>query len=468
MGKYKKLVQNTAIFAIGSFGTRVLSFLIVPLYTYVLTTAEYGEIDLFTTAISMFLPFSCLMFSEAVLRFGAANECMPEKIVANSMLVVGYSVVFTLVFIPIYIFGFGFGENTWIYITVLILNGYGNIFSEYLRACNKTAAYAISGVIQACGMMGCNLFFLIKLHLGMRGYLYAMLVSQLMVALYVTYKGRIVQLFSYKNIDIALLKKMLRYSVPLIPNSLMWWIMSAGDKYIINYFLGDSVNGIYSIALKVPTIVSMAYSIFMQAWQLSAIEEKNSEEVSDFYDEVFSAVSLVVGAMSAGIMLVVYPVFTFVLNEEYHTAWEYVPLLCIATILSCFGSFFGVTYIVTKKSDKAFITTMIGAVANIGFNFMLVRQWGLYGVVWGTIVGYFIVVIIRYQDMKNDMNILVNIKRFYVLLGILLIEATMITTRNNTASYLLSCGIVLFVFFLYRSEVLQVAKILNKKFLKKR
>lgn len=69
---------------------------------------------------------------------------------------------------------------------------------------------------------------------------------------------------SFKCIDKKILKMILKYSIPLVPNSLMWWIMAAGDKYIINYFLGDSANGIYSLALKIPQIINMVYSLFIQ------------------------------------------------------------------------------------------------------------------------------------------------------------------------------------------------------------
>lgn len=71
---------------------------------------------------------------------------------------------------------------------------------------------------------------------------------------------------SLKCIDKNTIRMLLKYSVPLIPNSLMWWIMSAGDKYIINYFLGDGANGLYSLSSKVPQIINMIYSLFIQAW----------------------------------------------------------------------------------------------------------------------------------------------------------------------------------------------------------
>lgn len=126
----------------------------------------------------------------------------------------------------------------------------------------------------------------------------------------------------------------LKYSIPLVPNSLMWWIMAAGDKYIINYFLGDSANGIYSLALKIPQIINMVYSLFIQAWQMSAIEVESSEDKKGFYQNVFNVTSFGMVFITIGIVMLIKPVYVGVMSKEFAIAWEYVPLLSVSTIIS--------------------------------------------------------------------------------------------------------------------------------------
>lgn len=191
----------------------------------------------------------------------------------------------------------------------------------------------------------------------------------------------------------------------------MWWIMAAGDKYIINYFLGDSANGIYSLALKIPQIINMVYSLFIQAWQMSAIEVESSEDKKGFYQNVFNVTSFGMVFITIGIVMLIKPVYVGVMSKEFAIAWEYVPLLSVSTIISCYASFFSVVYTVGAKTNKVFITTALGAATNILFNFILVRPLGMQGIAIGTCLGYFAVLLIRARDMKIEMNIGISFKR---------------------------------------------------------
>lgn len=461
--RYQKLIKNTAIFTVGSFGSRVLSFLIVPLYTFVLTTAEYGKIDLFSTAISLMLPFTTLLMQEALVRFVPANEVDKAEAVSNSFLVVLYGGALTVFCIPLYSYGFALGEYTLIYIVILFLNTYNTVFSQYLRASGKAAAFAVNGILGTAVLLGCNVVFLLGLRIGMVGYFYSMLISQFVCAVYITARGELFRHFSVTKVNIEKLKQMLRYSIPLIPNNLMWWIMNAGDKYVINYFLGDSANGIYSVAMKIPTIISLVYNIFMQAWQISAIEENNQEDVSGFYDSVFCALSAALGGLSAGIMLVVYPVFSLVLEESYLPAWRYVPLLCIAAIINCFATFAGTTYIITKKSSKAFSTTAVGAVVNLILNFLLISPMGLYGVALGTAGGYMVVMLMRVKDMKRDMQVTLSLQKFALLLVILCAESVCIIAISRWAiRCAVGAGALALVVLLYRRELQKMTRLFRR------
>ena len=463
MDRYTKLIKNTLIFAIGTFGTRILSFVIVPLYTYVLTTAEYGKIDLFVTAITMMQPIGCLMFSEAVIRFGTTKERSREEILTNSMLVFFYSILFAFAMIPLDFYAFKLGENLWLYVIVQILYGYVAIFAQYLRANGQSVAYALSSILQCCTMLGSNVVLLIMLRIGMRGYFYSMLLSNLVCSVFITIAGRIVQNLSFRKINWKLLKEMLHYSIPLIPNSMMWWIMSAGDKYIINYSLGDSANGIYSIALKVPTVLSLMYTIFVQAWQVSAIEEKNNSEIEAFYNTVFSASSFVLGLASSCVIIGIYPLFNFILNENFRSAWEYVPLLCIAMVVNGFSEFMGIVYTITKRSSRVLAATSIGAVVNILCNLALVGRFGLYGVAIGTIVGYLVVLFLRMQDMKKYMHITLKVRRFYLTLLVLFLEAVIVIHTQRVAGYLVILAMMAAMVLLYRKELAAIVQLLKGK-----
>ena len=464
--KYKKLVDNTIIFFIGTFGSKVLSFLIVPLYTYVLTPAEYGQIDLFTTAIRMMIPFTSVMFADAILRFVTSEEVDRKVVVSNGVVVFIYGTVLTVSCIPLYKAAFNLGSNLFLYVIALILNTYTSIFPHYLRAVGKNVSFAINGVVQTVVMLGLNVYFLLVCHLGIKGYLYSMVLSQLASAIFVTISGRILHEVSYRNVDFGTLKQMLVFCIPIIPNSLMWWLMSAGDKYVINFFMGDTANGLYSIALKVPTIISMLYSVFTQAWQLSAIEEMKSKDKTIFYNKIFDILSVFLCFSVSLIIPVIRPLFCSVLNEGYHSTWKYAPFLCVAAILDSFGSFASVTYSITKKTGKAVIATSIGIITNIVINLVLINKIGLYGVAIGTIIGNSVVMKMRLNDMCHDMGIFINTNKLNISVAILIVESVITIVVKDARWNVCLIIFAIIIACLYRSELMGAVSSLRRSFMK--
>lgn len=460
---YKKLVYNTAIFAIGNFGSKVLTFLIVPLYTYVLTTAEYGVIDLFITSLGMVIPFSTMMVNEALIRYVLGKELTPKEAASNCFAVFLFGAAISVLFTPLYKVAFDFDEYIWIFVALLVLRTFNQVFSEYFRAVNQNVKFTIFGLITTATILGFNVVFLLFLKLGIRGYLYATLLSAAVGTLYILIFSNFFQVVSLKCIDKNTIRMLLKYSVPLIPNSLMWWIMSAGDKYIINYFLGDGANGLYSLSSKVPQIINMIYSLFIQAWQMSAIEVSESKDKTSFYHNVFHVTSFVMGVVTCGIIMVVKPLYLGIMSASFAEAWKYVPLLSVATIISCYASYFSVVYTVGAKTKKVFLTTALGAIVNLGTNLILVQPFGMQGIAMGTCLGYIAVLIVRVRDMWVEMGIRFDFKRNILTFIVLFIQSAVVIYFGGVLSVVISCAGILFIALLYRKEMVTIINKLIKK-----
>ena len=152
--------------------------------------------------------------------------------------------------------------------------------------------------------------------------------------------------------------------------------MNASDRYAINIFLGISANGIYAIANKVPTILNMLYSIFSQAWQLSAIEEADNKNKSQFYTNVFNIFSLVMLIGTSCILVIIRPIIETFLADAYRDSWKYVPFLLLSVVFTSFSAFLGTNYIAMKETKGVFKTSLVGAIVNIILNILLI--WGIY------------------------------------------------------------------------------------------
>lgn len=429
--KYKKLFKNTSIFAIGTFGSKILVFLIVPIYTYVLSTEDYGTIDLIISSINLLIPFTTLLIYEAVIRFLVGKECQKKVAFNNSMAIFIVGSIFSIAFSIGILYVLHLTNYYIIFTILLILTTYTTIFSQYLRATGDNWGFSIAGVINTFFTVMFNLFFLLVAKKGILGYLYSLIISQALMSIYVFVRCDTFNNLSPKLIDLNILKKMMFYSLPLIPNNIMWWIMNAGDKYVINYFLGAASNGIFSISYKIPTILTTIFSIFMQAWQVSAIEESSENSRNDFYKNVFDTILFLLVWCTSIIIIIIKPLFENIIGSAYTISWKYVPMLCIGTLFNCLSTFAGVVYIVKKDSKTSFFTTFIGASINLLTNFILIKKYGLFGISIGTTLGYLTVMLIRLKDFKKYFgNSLINLNNIAILI-ILLLDALVYTFVDN-------------------------------------
>lgn len=464
--KYTKLVKNTAIFSIGEFANKILSFLIVPLFTYVLTTEEYGQIDLFMTSISLMIPIMTIQIQQAMLRFLLGKEIDQETVASNCWLVFLIGIVCSVALFPGYYFLFEDKTLAVLFTVMIATNCFSDIFSQFLRAIGKVLEYTAKSVLGTFINLSCTVLLVLVFRKGVHGYLYAALISQIFGIVYLLIVGKLYPLLNLRHVDWQALSNMIRYSIPMIPNTLMWWVMSAGDKYIINYFLGDGANGVFSLAQKVPSIVMLFYSFFYQAWQMASIEERNSEDVQSFSQQVYHTINALLMLLVSGIVLFVKPLYTIVMSDQFAIAWSYVPFLSLAVAFNCQASFFGVIYTTTKKTGKALKTTVIGAVVNVFLNFLLIQHFGLQGVAVATLLGYVAVVVMRAVDAKPVMKIRYDLKRLGLSTIVIIFQIVVTLHTDALISWIgIICVLLQLIFF--RAELLKILAVVKSRLMKK-
>lgn len=454
--RVKELFKNTGIFAIGNIGGKLLSFIIVPFYTYILTTEEYGRIDLLATIISLALPITTLLIHESAIRFLPTNEIDKKQAISNCFVVFIYGTIVVTAFFPLLNSIFRFGTLALIFYFVLILYTFNDIFGNCLKAIGKTVLFSAYGLTNTLAFLLLNVCFVLILQKGIWGYFLSMLISQSISAVIVFFGAGILQNVRISSVSKKTLNVLLRYSLPLIPNSLLWWIMTAGDKFIINFFLGDSANGIYSLSLKIPTILSLLFSIFSSAWQLSSIKESTSEDRSVFYSMVYRYLWVILAIGSSLLLVVIYPTFRYVLSSNYFNGWKYVGLLIVGTMISCLGTFLGMAYIVSKNTKWSPISTLFGAIVNVLLNVLLVVPMQLYGVVIGTIVGYFVVLGIRSYHARKFLGMELFTKKGLLLLTVLVFQCGLSLLWESLWCSLLQVVLVLLIILLCKKDLIEL------------
>ncbi|OIK07993.1 oligosaccharide flippase family protein [Bacillus sp. MUM 13] len=462
MNIYIKLLNNSLIFAIGNLGTKLIVFFLFPLYTYYLTTSELGTVDLLTTTISLLMPIFTLSILDSVLRFVMDKNYDRQAVLINTIIIIFIGFILILFFFPVLIMLLPFDNYIyWFYFLLLVQSIYATL-TEYIRSKGMVRLFATSGIINALILLVCNIYLLVLLHQGTFGYLLSLIIANIVSSLFVIITGKVQKEFNVKKINVKLMQEMLLYSIPLIPNSLMWWIMGASDRYIINYFLGLSANGLYAVANKIPSILNIFNSIFFQAWQMSAIEEAKSKDKSIFFSNVFNMLFITMLLTTSLIIAHLKFIIEILVANTYIKSWEYVPFLLLGVVFSSFSSFLGTNYIAAKKTSGVFKTSVIGAIINIIANIILIPLIGINGASIGTMLSFFVIWLLRIKDTKKFVNIKFHLKKLILMLIVILTQIG-ILYLNFKIEYFIQLGLLVIIISINYKEIRGLLSELNGK-----
>lgn len=422
MNRYKKLAFNSIIFAIGNLGSKLISLILVPLYTYYLTTSQYGSVDLLTTTLSFVLPIFTVSIYDAVLRFVMDKSYDKATILNNALLLtlIGYALAWLL--FPVFHAIFPFRNYLIFFYVMLLTSSVNSSLMQFIRANNQIMLFACIGIVSSVVILLGNVFLLVHFHLGVPGYLMSLIAADIVSILIVVAFGRILRFLSFAHIRKKLIQEMVVYSAPLIPNALMWWVMGVSDRYIITFMIGVGANGLYAVANKIPSIISMINTIFFQAWQMSAIEEARSESKSGFYSNVFNILSMVLLVSTSGLLIFLKPIIHLVIAPEFYPSWQYVPFLLLGVVFSSFSGFLGTNYIAAKNTAGVFRTSIIGAIVDVGVNFALIPFIGTNGASLSTMLSFLVIWLLRAWETRSFVQIHVALKSFISSLVIILLQ----------------------------------------------
>lgn len=445
--KYKKLFSNTIIFSIGTFSSKVLVFLLVPFYTHFLTDAEYGTVDLITQTANLLIPLVSLGIASAVLRFGLDGAYNKRAIFTTGISAILIGFLAFLLCSPLLLQVRIINTYTLLLYIYVFVGCFRLLCTNFVRAMQYVRLYAFDGILCTVMVIFFNILFLMVFKLGITGYVLATICSDLCSVLFLSAIASLHRFIDFSRVKARIFAPMLKYALPLIPANIFWWITHVSDRYMVTYMIGESANGMYALAYKIPTMISIVSTIFIEAWQLSAVVEKNDPKLPKFFTDVFSSFqSLLFFAGSGCILLCKVMIYLLSMGKpSFYIAWKYVPILVMATCFSCFVTFLGSVYIVEKKSVTSFLTTFLGAVSNVVMNLLLVpTKLGANGAALATLFSYIIVYTVRAVSTRR--LIPMRFKSGKTLLNLILLgtqAAVMIFEVSNC--YLISALIFLAV-----------------------
>lgn len=455
MSRSKYLIKNTAIFAIGNLGSKLINFFLIPLYTNVLTTEQYGVTDLVFTVCSIAIPVIILNINESIMRFALDDDADRNKIMSIGIATIIVSTVSALILYAIAAIYTPVSEYRLYVYLYAVTYGICEINICYLRGKEKLMAFSISNIIRTLSIALLNILFLVVWKMGIPGYLLAYITANVITAIFAFFAGNVWDVIRHFALDKELFGKMVKYSIPLIPNSFMWWIINSSDRLMITAMVSVSVSGIFAISSKIPALISFVSTIFNQAFSYSAIQEEKSEDRVEFNNKIFDYLMGMVTVFGIFVLLIIRVFLRFYVSDEFYSAWIYTPPLIVGTCLLVLGTFFSVSYTVNKDSIGFLKSGAMGAVANIILNLSLIPIWGALGAAIATFVSYFIVFIYRFFDIKKYLELDLFNARHSTSLIMLVVAGCLVYT--STVIHLIGCAIMfLIALVMYRNNWIEI------------
>lgn len=423
--------MNTAVFAIGSFGSKILLFALTRLYTHNISTGDNSTKSLLENTANFIIPIVTLSIAEAVIRYGLDRQFDKKEIFTSACCVELAGMLGLLLLSPLLTL-LPYTEGYTLYLVIYIIaSSFRQLSSQFVRARGMVKLFALDGILATLSLFLFNVLFISILHWGVMGFMLSVILSDSCSGVFLWITAGLWRFFSPRAHNMEITRMMLRFSIPMIPTAILWIITGFSDRLFVRYMdgtaistdVGASAAGVYDAASKVPNLISMISTIFFQAWNMSAITENNSKDRSNFYYQIFSSYQSIMFLGAAFLIAMVRPLSSILidssLDASYARAYIYTPILVISVLMMSFNQFLSSIYTATQKTIHSFWTSLAAAVTNLILNAVLIYRWGVQGAVLATFASYFICYLIRIVDTRRLIPFKVHHMRFVCNLAVL-------------------------------------------------
>ena len=464
VNRYKQLFSFTLILSIGTILSKLMTYVVLtPLYTHCLDKAEFSAVEIVVQTANMLMPLVSLCINQAVLRFGMDGETDRGSVLTGGLLINLLGFAAFLLFYPLIRMIPTFGEHALlIYLFVFCANTH-YLFAYCIKSMHRATLFTICVIIGTAITVVLDVLFLAVWDMGIVGYVLAIALSDFICSIILIISGKLYKLIHFDKLKKSVTNGMLRYSIPLIPNTALWWITDYSDRIMVKEIVSAEANGLYSLAYRLPNMLIMVCGIFMDAWQMSVLSEKSRLERQKFFTNVFSMYQSIIFVGASALIVCAKLITRILASQEFYESWQFIPTLVIATAMSCFVTFLGTIYVVEKKSKSSLTTSIAGTVFNVAANLLLIPRMGAHGAALATALSYGLVVLLRAFHTRQFIPIGWNLPRFMLNLGIVTAQCLIMVFQLTYWEYICSALFIIVLIINFRLLLGSLKQILHSR-----
>ncbi len=471
MNRERKLIKNTIIIAIGKICTSFLSFFLLPLYTGFLSTKEYGIVDLVNTLVTLLLPIISLQIDQGVFRelIDHRNSEKSKCVIITTGIILITSQTLIFILMCLAISPFIHNEYKTFLIINLVVCMYLTLFQQIARGLGNNEKYTIDSVICSIFTILFNVIFIVIFKFGARGMLLGTIFGQLIGIFYFFIYLKLFKYINIKNYNKQLKKVIWKYSIPLIPNAIAWWVLGASDAIIVSTILGIDMNGILAASLKLSTIIVTLYSIFNISWHESAAVNINDNDFDSFVNKTINVLFKLFLSLSICLITFAPFIFSIMINKKYSMGYVLIPISIISALFNVLQGLVVVVFAAKKDTKLIATTSTASAIINIIIHLSLIKFIGLYASVVSTLISLLILSVYRiYVINKKYFKIKIEMKTIVSGLVIILIVTLIYYSKNLYFQILSICISLTYAVLLNKNSLNFLLNVVKSKFISRK
>jgi O-antigen/teichoic acid export membrane protein len=391
-----KLFRNAAVYGFGRILGKVISFLLIPFYTFYFSTAEYGVMEILNLAAMIAAVVLAPGLSTAVMRFFYDTEDEHERqtVISTGLittLVVGGAVTAMAFLFTQWISQALLGSGQYRVLIQLLAVGFFFTFSAdigwvYLRGRQRSTLYTF--LIQAFLVTSVllNLVFVAVLKLGLAGCFWANAAAGGVIwaiLLFLTF-GDVGFRFSGRK-----LFSLLKFGAPLFTVWMAAFVLNYSDRFFLQRFWGIDAVGIYAVGYKFAYILSLlAIQPFQLMWEPQSYEISKRDDAAGLFSRIFLLYAAGLISVAFLLSMGIREVFEVMVGARFTTGYVFVPLLAFAYAIQGMGLFFEAGLLIRKKNVTLSIIGIVSTAVCLILNLFLIRSFATWGAVWATFLSF--------------------------------------------------------------------------------
>lgn len=404
----KELGKTFLIYGIASSISKFIGVFMVPIYTRVFSPADYGVIDLISIVISLASIVGMLQIESAISRYyyEIKNEVERIKYISTAFWTI---LIFSIIILIIVYISAGLISrllfnsikyNTVIYLAVFIIpvSNLFAFFSVIIRFQKKPLQYIVFVTIQLVLTVSVSIWLVVYEKIGIIGAFYGQMIGFSASALAMLIYLKKVVSFTF---DYDILKKLYKYSLPLVPAVGGSWINSYANRFVMLGYLSITDIGLYTIALKIASIFKIGESAFRMAWGPLLWETIGNLRHRETLKEIAKLVTYIIFSIVIIAAFFSKDALYFLTTKEYYKAAPLIGILCFSLGLTIMVQTIGLGPSIVKKTIYNTIIYFMSISVNVASLFVFVPAFGIIGVAFSLFLSSFSLYVLAWYNSER-------------------------------------------------------------------